>query len=299
MEWLIELIKHTPEILKAASANDLALAAFFFLVGAVLIFVLLRSANSFVKLLAIVLWLAASLVALLYFVHQKIPDPDVIARMVGQDSSVKGHAADLDLGYIAADTEYEYRLKVRLENGSSDLEIRGSDAPIQAQIASPTVESSGQVVTIKLSAPSSGKQVSILTIARSGTKAKGLTLRISYAAMPSPVSSRNDSGPKPSGNGQDTSSNYPLCVDAPAQGNYEVLSSRYWLTGDRECNHFSQCASSPGASSRQVCFVFNMQGHSECTRPFSNCDATRASEGHIEASFKLVPSIPRLTAAAS
>ena len=37
MEWLTELIKHTPEILKAASVSDLSLAAFFFLVGAVLI----------------------------------------------------------------------------------------------------------------------------------------------------------------------------------------------------------------------------------------------------------------------
>lgn len=106
MEWLTELIKHTPEILKAASTNDLVLAAFFFLVGAILIF------------------------ALLYFVHQKMPEPDYVVRMVGQDTAVKGHAADLDLGFIEANTEHQYTLNVRHEGNSSPLNILGVDPPM-------------------------------------------------------------------------------------------------------------------------------------------------------------------------
>ena len=299
MEWLTELIKHTPEILKAASANDLALAAFFFLVGAVLIFGLLRSANSAVKLLAIIIWFGASLVALLYFVHQKMPESNYVARIVGQDTEVKGHGADLNLGYVEANAPHEYRLNVKLEGDSSSLEIRGVDAPVSADISSDAAGNAndgGQVVTISFTVPATnGKQTSIVRIAKVGSKGGGLTIRIFYTALDSPVTVRSDSGPKSSGHGQDTGTTYPLCADAPAQGDYAVVSSRYWLTGDRVCNAWSWCG--PGNSSgKQSCFSFNMQGHSECSG--GGCDATRNSEGHIEATFKLVPSTPQLTAAA-
>jgi hypothetical protein len=305
MEWLTELIKHTPEILKAASTNDLALAAFFFLVGAILIFALLRSAPSVVKLIAVVIWFGASLFALLYFVHQKMPEPDYVVRIVGQDTVVKGHAADLDLGFIEANAEHKYTLNVRHEGDSSPLDILGVDPPMTAELshAAKGVGSSGdseQTITLKLMTPSTnGRQTSILRVGKSGIKnGEGLTLRVSYVVLTSPVSAHADSGPKPSGNGQDTSMNYPLCAYAPAQGEYEVVTSHYWLTGDRVCNSWSQCAPSPESSGKQACFVFNMQGHSECTRPFSNCAATRNSEGHIDATFKLVPSAPKLSAAA-
>jgi uncharacterized membrane protein YjfL (UPF0719 family) len=304
MEWLTELIKHTPEILKAASANDLALAAFFFLVGAVLIFGLLRNASSLVKLAAIVIWCAASLVALLYFVHQKMPPPDYVVRIIGQDTAVKGHVTDLNLGFIEANAEHRYSLDVRREGSPAPLDVLSVDSPMTAEISHARDGAAGagdsQTVTLKLTTPStSGKQTSILRLGKSGGKsADGLTLRVFYTALPSPVPIHADSGPKSSGNGQDSSSNYTLCADAPAQGDYEVVSSHYWLTGDRECNHYSQCAPAPGTSGKQSCFVFNMQGHSECTKPFSNCAATRNSEGHIDASFRLIPSVTMLTAAA-
>jgi hypothetical protein len=303
MEWLTELIKHTPEILKAASASDLSLAAFFFLVGAALIAVLLRSAPTAAKLIAIVVWLGASLVALLYFVHHKMVEPDYITRIVGQDTAVKGHAADLDLGLIQADAERVVQLNVRLEGNASPLRILIADAPVTAEIAAPNegkVNDGGQAVTVKLTvAATATRETRVVRIGKPDSKGGGLVLRVSYTALASPVSAQNDSGPKPSGNGQDTGPTYTLCAVAPAQGQYEVTSSRYWLTGDRACNAYSQCAPAPGASGNQACFVFNMQGHSECTKPLSNCPATRNSEGHIVATFKLVPSTPRLTAAAT
>jgi hypothetical protein len=300
MEWLTELIKHTPEILKAASANDLALAAFFFLVGAVLIFGLLRNANSAIKLLAIIIWFGASLTALLYFVHQKMPEL-YVTRIVGQDTEVRESRADLDLGYVEASVPHEYRLNVRVEGDTAALEIRGFDAPLTAEIAKPADGSgkatdSGQQLTIMLNVPvTASKQTSLVRIGKVGSQRGGLTLRLSYMAVQSPVTVLANSGPKSSGHGQDTGSTYPLCADAPPQGDYEVVSSRYWLTGDRACNAWSWCAASPG-SARQSCFSFNMQGHSECNG--GGCDATRNSEGHIEATFKLVPSTPKLTAAA-
>ncbi len=301
MEWLTELIKHTPEILKAASVNDLALAAFFFLVGAVLIFALLRNANSVIKLLAILLWLIASLGALLYFVHQKMPEP-FVARIIGQDTEVRGSRADLDLGYVEANVAHEYRLNVRVEGDASTLEIRGFDAPLSADIAKPTMGSSGkvtdggQVLTVSFAVPAAAtKQTSLVRIGKVGSRRGGLTLRVSYTALQSPVTIPAKSGPKASGRGQDTGQTYTLCAEAPAQGDYEVVSSRYWLSGDRNCNAWSWCAPAPG-SSRQSCFSFNMQGHSECNH--GGCDATRNSEGYIEATFKLIPPTPRLTAAA-
>jgi hypothetical protein len=302
MEWLTELIKHTPEILKSASGNDLALAAFFFLVGAVLIFGLLRTANSVVKLLAIIIWFGASLVALLYFVHQKMPEPNYVARIIGQDTEVKGHGADLNLGYVEANAPHEYRLNVKLEGDPSTLEIRGVDAPVSAEIspdAAAKGSEGGQVVTIMFTVPiTNRRQTSIVRIAKAGSKGVGLTVRIFYTALESPVTTHADSGSKPSGRGRDSSSNYSLCTEAPVQGEYTVESTGYSLTGDRVCNAWSQCAPAPGSSGKQVCFVFNMQGHSECTGPFDHCDATRNSEGHIQATFKLVPSTPQLTAAA-
>lgn len=305
MEWLTALIKHAPEILKAASANDLALAAFFFLVGAVLVFALLRKAKSVVKLTAIIIWFGASLVALLYFVHQKMPEASYVTRILGQDTEVKGRSADLDLGYVVADVPHEYRLNVRVESDAETLEIRGTDAPLDAEISGATngegkVTDGGQILTINFTSPvTDGRQTSIVRVSKAGSKGPGLTLRVFYTALKSPVSAHADSGPKPSGRGQDSSQNYTLCAEAPAQGDYQIDGQpKYSLTGDRTCNAYSQCAPAPGTSAREACFVFNMQGHSECTALLSRCEATRNSEGHIDATFKLVPSPPRLIAAA-
>jgi hypothetical protein len=305
MESLTELIKHTPEILKAASANDLALAVFFFLVGAVLVFQLPRNANSVGKLLAIIIWFGASLVALLYFVHQKMPEASYVTRILGQDTEVEGRSVDLDLGYVVTDVPHEYRLNVRMESDAATLEIRGTDAPLNAEISAATnregkATDGGQILTIKLASPvTEGRRTSIVHVSNAGSKEPGLTLRVFYMALKSPVSVHADSGPKPSERGQDSSQNYTLCAEAPAQGDYQIDGQpNYSLTGDRACNAYSQCAPAPGTSAREACFVFNMQGHSECTGLLSRCEATRNSEGHIDATFKLVPSPPRLTAAA-
>jgi hypothetical protein len=301
MGWLTELIAHIPEILKAASVSDLSLAAFFFLVGAGLTVALMRTAPAALRLLAILIWLVASLLALLYFVHQKMPEA-YVARIIGQDAEVRGSRADLDLGYVQANTPYEYRLNVRIEGDSSILEVRGFDAPLTAQIARPTADSrgnaayGGQVLTLTLTAPVTATRQTILArLGKVQSRRGDLTLRVSYTALQSPVTVPANSGPKASGHGQDTGQTYTLCAAAPAQGDYEVVSSRYWLTGDRACNVWSWCAPAPG-SARQSCFSFNMQGHSECNG--GGCDATRNSEGHIEATFRLIPSTPRLTAAA-
>ncbi len=304
MDALKELIKHTPEILKAASASDLSLAAFFFLLGVVLVIFLMRSATAKWKLSAIVIWFAASLVTLLYFVHQKMPEPDFVVRLIGDNTSVKGRIVDLDLGFIAADVEHDYSLNVTPDRGPSSLEVFAADPPITATIphanfGAGSAVAGGQTLTLSLTSPEThGRKTSIVKVGKVGSNKDGLTLRVFYSVLPASVAKHADSGPKPSGNGQDTSVNYPLCVDAPAEGDYQVdlESRRYSLTGDRECNHYSQCAPAPGTGSKQACFVFNMQGHSECKS--GGCDATRNSEGHIDASFRLAPSPPRLTAEA-
>jgi uncharacterized membrane protein YjfL (UPF0719 family) len=306
MDALKELIKHTPEILKAASASDLSLAAFFFLLGVVLVIVLMRSAPTAWKMLAIVIWFAASLLTLLYFVHQKMPEPDFVVRIIGENTAVKGRVVDLDLGFIEADVQHQYSLNAAPDGGTSALEVLAADPPVTAKIlhASDNAVSAvaeGQTLTLSLTSPEThGRKTSIVKIGKVGSKKDGLTVRVFFDALLASVSKHADSGPRSSGNGQDTSVNYPLCVDAPTEGDYrfDVDSRRYSLTGDRKCNEWSQCAAAPGTGPKQACFVFNMQGHSECQRAFSNCDATRNSEGHIDSTFRLTPSTPQLTSAA-
>jgi hypothetical protein len=235
-----------------------------------------------------------------------MPEPDFVVRIIGDNTSIKGRVVDFDLGFIEANIEHHYSLNVTPERGPSALEVFSADPPITATIPQPNDSAAsavpaGQTLTLGLTSPEThGRKTSIVKVGKVGSNKDGLTLRVFYNVLPASVAKHADSGPKPSGNGQDTSVNYPLCVDAPAEGDYQVQidSRRYSLTGDRNCNGWSQCAPAPGTGPKQACFVFNMQGHAECTRPFSNCDATRSSEGHIDAGFRLNPSTPRLTAEA-
>jgi hypothetical protein len=220
-------------------------------------------------------------------------------RIIGQDTVTVGSLVNFDLGYIPADTVNTYKLNIRPEARNITLRIASSDPPVDAswEIGNRTVpvsEAGGGTLVVTINSPiTSTKRVSIVTLeSADSTQSAPLTLRVSFEGLQETVSSRNDSGPKPSGNGQDSSQNYQLCADPPAVGDYRIDSVGYSLTGDRQCNSWSSCQRMGG----NACFVFNMQGHSECTRAFSGCAATRDSEGHIQATFKLQRSTPSLAA---
>lgn len=72
------------------------------------------------------------------------------------------------------------------------------------------------------------------------------------------------SGSKPSGPGAAFSQWYELCSDPEPPG-WEIAEASFTLTGDRQCNAWSECKQSSSTDSRRVCWQFRMQGHSEQT----------------------------------
>ncbi len=76
------------------------------------------------------------------------------------------------------------------------------------------------------------------------------------------------SGSKPSGPGAAFSQWYELCNDPQPPG-WEVSESSFTLTGDRQCNAWSECRQTSNGPAK-VCWQFRMQGHSEQTGGFFN-----------------------------
>jgi len=123
-----------------------------------------------------------------------------------------------------------------------------------------------------------------------------LDVVVKLTPRPSRVPIAGSSGLQRSGNGGDFSPPYEACATVPAEGEYVVdeATIRGWLTGDRACNAFSTCRTR--SEGKKACIVFTLQGHNDCQRMFSSCDAVRESEGHVEAVARLRPSAPHLTA---
>lgn len=89
------------------------------------------------------------------------------------------------------------------------------------------------------------------------------------------------SGPKPSGTGKAFSDKYELCSDPlPEPTNTVIVSSDFFLLGDRSCGAWSICESSIKEPTK-VCWKFAMQGHDE--RPFNPISM---SEGVLRYSVK-------------
>ena len=73
------------------------------------------------------------------------------------------------------------------------------------------------------------------------------------------------SGSKPSGPGAAFSDWYELCSDPEPDGwTIDDSQTKFVLTGDRQCNAWSECKESV-KDPRKVCWQFRMQGHSEQT----------------------------------
>jgi hypothetical protein len=92
-------------------------------------------------------------------------------------------------------------------------------------------------------------------------------LKKDVPASPEYSSKVYSSGSRPSGAGAAFSQWYELCND-PEPSGWEIAESSFTLTGDRQCNAWSECKQS-SAESNRVCWQFRMQGHSEQTGLFS------------------------------
>jgi hypothetical protein len=71
------------------------------------------------------------------------------------------------------------------------------------------------------------------------------------------------SGARASGPGAAFSNWYDLCNDPPPEG-WMIEQASFVLTGDRQCNAWSECRQTVNEP-RRVCWQFRMQGHSEQT----------------------------------
>jgi len=92
---------------------------------------------------------------------------------------------------------------------------------------------------------------------------KNVTYILRRDVPPSPELEKKaySSGSKPSGPGAGFSEWYELCND-PQPAGWTVSESSFTLTGDRQCNAWSECKQTTNEPTK-VCWEFRMQGHSE------------------------------------
>lgn len=227
-------------------------------------------------------------------------------RIQGQPTITTSDNFELDLGYVEAGKELTVPLTLiaRLP-GDPQLKITHAEQPmtVKWQAGSETVvanEQTPSVLVLSLPAQQPDTEVrSEVRVSPAGNKSLPImTITVHLHTLLAVQTVEKSSGKKPSGRGKDYSDVYSLCADAPTPGNYIHVSNRFWLTGDRECGSWSSCNRTVDPAGKQVCMQFTLQGHDECLGPFANCAATRDSEGHIQATFRLVPSTPALRAVA-
>jgi len=227
-------------------------------------------------------------------------------RIQGQPTVTTSDNFELDLGYVEAGKELTVPLTLiaRLP-GDPQLKITHAEQPmtVKWQAGSETIVANEQtpgvlVLSLPAQQPDTVVRSEVRVSPASNKSLPTMTLTVHLHTLLAVQTVEKSSGNKPSGRGQDFSGVYSFCADAPTSGNYIHVSNRFWLTGDRECGAWSNCDRTVDPAGKQVCMQFTLQGHNECLGPFANCAATRDSEGHIQATFGLVPSIPALRAVA-
>lgn len=112
--------------------------------------------------------------------------------------------------------------------------------------------------------PIQGKSPDKMTLDRSEMNVIFL-LKKNASPVSSPTLERKtySSGSRPSGPGASFSEWYELCSDPEPDG-WTVEDSSFVLTGDRQCNAWSECKQTL-KDPRKTCWQFRMQGHSEQT----------------------------------
>jgi hypothetical protein len=227
-------------------------------------------------------------------------------RIQGQSTTTTSDHFALDLGYVETGKELTLPLTLiaRLP-GNPPLRITHVEQPVGAKWQGDTdsavaSEQSPAVLTLTVPAQQAGADVQS-EIRISPTSIKPLptmTLSVHLHALRATETVEQSSGNRASGRGKDFSGIYSVCAAAPAPGNYGYVTSKYWLTGDRACGAWSTCTGKIDPSGKEFCLEFTLQGHDECLGPFANCNPTRDSEGHVQATFRLIPSTPTLRATA-
>src|ERR1700682_645857 len=112
MNWLTEFLKQLPEIIKAASATQLSLAAAIVIAGAIVVMYLMRSVSAVWRLLAFIAWLIVALLVLWLIVDGSSNGAGCKVRVIGQEFEVVGYAVELDLGIIPASQPVETNLSI-------------------------------------------------------------------------------------------------------------------------------------------------------------------------------------------
>jgi len=223
---------------------------------------------------------------------------------VNGQPAVSGDKFALDLGYIEAERPLDVDLAVGLQSGHGAFTVGSASgdvsliAPSEGQQIQLTANRSIHIsIRLNRETPQGTTQVrEIQLLSPTSADDAGhspLVLRVQWNALPSTVTRTARSGSRPSGSGKDFSPPYEVCADAPTEGNYVLDSGTSSLSGDRVCGSYSTCTERQ--DEKQYCLVFTLQGHEECQKFGSQCDAVRSSEGQVKAVFKLKPSTPTLT----
>lgn len=294
MPNIVELVKSLPEVIRAASATQLSLAAFLFLLGVGVVGYLMKRSPPGWRFASIVVWLIASLIVFALLVGLPSEQMSYLARVSGQEEMVQGTNFRLDFGGVAAGVRHETSLSIWTNSRPTTFQIASVEPPLEAkwQGGADSVELSrqgiGRLAIAFASPPSAANEMHQIVVGAPGRKnSPGLTLSVFYRALEPKVTVEVTSGAQASGRGQDFSAIYTVCTSPPAEGDYIVESSQEWLTGDRGCGSWSTCTPRRTPDGKSACLDFTLQGHNECLGAFASCDAVRNSEGHVRAIYQL------------
>lgn len=294
------LLKALPDVLKAASATELSLAAFFFLLGVVLIAYLMRDTKAGWRFGALALWFVAAVILFVLLVG--LPkSAGYHVRVSGQDTDFLGTTFALDLGQVAAGQDKVIALEVRPDANQRSFRIASVEAPLAAkwepgdQEADLSREQTGHLVLRAATGAVGERQTREVRIApTTGHLVPPLVLKVSLQAVDATKVVDASSGPRASGRGKDYSGIYSVCTAAPAPGDYILATSETSLSGDRSCGAWSTCTPRRSDDGKAACLDFTLQGHDECLGPFSHCNPAPTSEGHVHATYHLREPSPRL-----
>lgn len=228
-------------------------------------------------------------------------NPRLSQLSLGGAAPIEGRSFELDLGVVPVGESRSVDMAFVPVNPLLAAQWTSSSNGVHAAWADgrATIPTTIGYNAFKVTVPAGvtgGQQGGELLLSGDGREI--LRLRVNLTTAPAEAVQSASSGPRASGRGQDFSEPYRMCVSAPSVGRYQVVSSERRLSGARQCGGWSTCQVDVDRDGSRACFIFTLQGHSECLRPFANCDPVRNSEGHLAARFRLIPSEPTLRVAA-
>lgn len=260
-----DAIKTVPEIIRAASASALGIVALIVLALAVLAVVFFRSASQLIRVSMFVVLLAA---VVGYSIAVARTDKSAVQHYVGRVTDKKTEAP-IRAAKISLEIEGAPPVSYTDSEGTYSFWLRRLLPGLDGRIR---VDAEGYDHFDRILSVESGNKLEDI---RLQPIAKPIDV-----AQPPPQCGQVEqgSGPQISGVGKGWSGWYQVRV-GPSPARCTVDKVEFWLTGDRQCNAWSECQELTRDDSG-IAYQFRLQGHQE------RFPGQAYSEGHLRVIYK-------------